>query len=52
MGEGGAPLRVMLVAGEVSGDRLGAGLMAALREVSPRPVAFVGVGGSAMAAEG
>ena len=48
----GEPLRVMLVAGEVSGDRLGARLMAALREMSPREVEFVGVGGGAMAAEG
>lgn len=46
-----APLRVFLVAGEPSGDRLGAALMAGLKELSPG-VSFDGVGGTAMAAEG
>jgi lipid-A-disaccharide synthase len=40
-----------LVAGEPSGDRLGAGLMRALRASVPG-VGFVGVGGREMAAEG
>lgn len=44
-------LHVFLVAGEESGDRLGAALMAALRERSPG-IRFSGVGGERMAAEG
>lgn len=44
------PLSVYLVAGEESGDQLGAGLMRALRQHGP--VGFAGVGGHAMAAEG
>ena len=47
-----APLRVHLVAGEESGDRLGAALMRALRARCGGAVAFTGVGGHAMAAEG
>lgn len=46
------PLRVAIVVGEESGDQLGARLMAALRRLSARPVAFFGVGGDRMAAEG
>ncbi|MFI5014199.1 MAG: lipid-A-disaccharide synthase [Hyphomicrobiales bacterium] len=47
-----APL-IAIVAGEESGDALGAPLMRALRDVlSPREVAFLGVGGHAMEAEG
>lgn len=49
---GGDALRVFLVAGEASGDRLGAGLMAALRAQAGRPVTFSGVGGPDMAAAG
>lgn len=48
MGQG--PL-IGLVAGEVSGDRLGAGLMRALRRHFPG-AKFEGVGGDAMLAEG
>nr|WP_275981992.1 lipid-A-disaccharide synthase [Frigidibacter sp. ROC022] len=40
-----------MVAGEPSGDRLGAALMAGLRQLRPE-VAFQGVGGAAMGAEG
>lgn len=45
-------LLIALVAGEESGDQLGAALMRALRERSGGRVRFVGVGGSQMAAEG
>jgi lipid-A-disaccharide synthase len=44
-------LRVFLVAGEESGDRLGAALMRALKERDPG-IAFRGVGGSEMARQG
>jgi lipid-A-disaccharide synthase len=46
-----APLTLYLIAGEPSGDRLGAGLMRALRSEVP-DVRFLGVGGREMAAEG
>ena len=46
------PLRIMLVAGEVSGDRFGAQLMSSLRSASTRPISFTGVGGAAMSAQG
>ncbi|MGA1267927.1 MAG: lipid-A-disaccharide synthase [Gemmobacter sp.] len=44
-------MHIFLVAGEPSGDRLGAALMAGLRALVPG-VRFSGVGGPAMAAEG
>jgi len=44
-------LTFYLIAGEPSGDRLGAGLMRALR-AEGRPVRFIGVGGRMMAGEG
>lgn len=44
-------LRFFLIAGEPSGDRLGAALMAGLRALSPG-VEFAGVGGPLMQAEG
>jgi lipid-A-disaccharide synthase len=47
-----ATLDVFLVAGEESGDRLGADLMRALRQRTGGEVRFAGVGGRAMAAEG
>lgn len=43
---------VFLVAGEESGDRLGAALMQALKRRTGDRIAFAGVGGRAMAAEG
>jgi lipid-A-disaccharide synthase len=46
------PLRVMLVAVEASADTLGAGLARALKARLGDAVAFVGVGGAKMAAEG
>lgn len=45
------PLRIALVAGEASGDLLGAGLIRALRAFEPS-IAFAGVGGAAMRGEG
>ena len=45
------PLRIFIIAGEASGDILGANLMRALRELHPE-VKFYGVGGRKMAVEG
>jgi lipid-A-disaccharide synthase len=45
-------LDAFLVAGEESGDRLGASLMRALRRQTGGQVSFAGVGGREMAAEG
>jgi lipid-A-disaccharide synthase len=47
----GRELRIWLVAAEASGDHLGAALMRALRKRCAR-IAFAGVGGPEMAAEG
>jgi len=43
---------VFLIAGEASGDALGAALIPALEAQAPGPVRFVGVGGPQMAAAG
>ncbi|WP_126977200.1 lipid-A-disaccharide synthase [Frigidibacter oleivorans] len=43
--------RLFLIAGEASGDGLGAALMAGMRQLAPE-TAFAGVGGPAMQAEG
>jgi lipid-A-disaccharide synthase len=43
---------LMLVCGEPSGDRLGAQLMAALKQLTGGEVKITGVGGEAMAAQG
>jgi lipid-A-disaccharide synthase len=48
---GDAPL-VYLIAGEESGDRLGAPLMAALKQLTGGNIRFAGVGGSGMVGEG
>ncbi|WP_204114263.1 lipid-A-disaccharide synthase [Shimia biformata] len=44
-------MRAFLIAGEVSGDKLGAALMSGLKQLVP-DVAFSGVGGPLMTAEG
>ncbi|MET0742864.1 MAG: lipid-A-disaccharide synthase, partial [Microvirga sp.] len=47
------PVSIWIVAGEESGDQLGAKLMRALKaRLGPRPVTFGGVGGHAMEQEG
>lgn len=46
------PLRVALIAGEPSGDVLGAGLMRALRVETAGNVVFTGIGGEQMTEEG
>jgi len=47
-----SPMKVFLVAGEQSGDRLGAKLMQALRNLLGPSVEFAGVGSEGMAAQG
>ena len=49
---GSKPLSVFIVAGEKSGDDLGGKLIAALKQASSAPIAFAGVGGEAMSAQG
>jgi lipid-A-disaccharide synthase len=46
------PPRVFIVVGEHSGDQLGFKLMRALRQATGGNIAFAGIGGEAMAAEG
>lgn len=46
------PLKLAVVAGEVSGDLLGGDLVAALRRQLPGGVTLVGVGGEALQAQG
>ncbi|MES1155439.1 MAG: lipid-A-disaccharide synthase [Pseudorhodoplanes sp.] len=45
-------MKIFLVAGEESGDRLGAALMRSLKSMHNGPIEFSGVGGFEMAAEG
>lgn len=49
---GQRPLNVFIIAGEPSGDALGARLMAALKRENAGTIRFSGVGGPLMAAEG
>jgi lipid-A-disaccharide synthase len=50
--DAGRPLRIFLVAGEHSGDALGAKLMPALLRLHPGQIEFSGVGGEEMARAG
>ncbi len=47
-----APTSIFLIAGEPSGDRIGARLMVALRRALGEQVQFSGIGGEAMAEQG
>lgn len=46
-----SPLRLMIIAGEVSGDMHAAALLHELRRLSPRPIEAYGIGGDHLAAE-
>lgn len=52
MSGGPAALTIFLIAGEPSGDDLGAHLMAAIQELTGGQVRFAGIGGPAMAHQG
>jgi lipid-A-disaccharide synthase len=45
-------MKVYMIAGEVSGDKLGTALMKGLKSLSDAPIEFHGVGGAGMQAEG
>ncbi|MCA0256456.1 MAG: lipid-A-disaccharide synthase [Proteobacteria bacterium] len=47
-----SPLKIAVIAGEVSGDLLGGDLIAALKQRYSGPVELVGVGGEALEAQG
>lgn len=47
-----SPKHLFIIAGEASGDRLGAELMAGLKTLEAEPPVFTGVGGPLMQAEG
>jgi lipid-A-disaccharide synthase len=51
-GPASPPLRIFVIAGEESGDRLGGALIAAIKTLASGPVAFYGIGGRAMAGQG
>lgn len=46
------PLKIAVIAGEVSGDLLGADLIAALKKKTDRPLELIGVGGDGLEAQG
>ena len=43
---------IFIIAGELSGDQIGAGLIYQLKRISKKPIKFVGVGGPQMIKEG
>ncbi|MGY9050075.1 hypothetical protein P775_15210 [Puniceibacterium antarcticum] len=45
-------MRVFVIAGEPSGDKLGAALMMGLREIGPKDLSFRGIGGPRMIEQG
>src|SRR5262249_21936670 len=51
-GEHLSGMRIFLIAGEESGDRLGASLMAGIEALAPGQVTFSGIGGRAMTERG
>jgi lipid-A-disaccharide synthase len=52
IGSGSPALRIFVIAGEESGDRLGGALLAAVKTLASGPVTFCGIGGRAMAEQG
>jgi len=46
------PLKICLIAGEISGDMLGEKLMTALNKISNTPIQFSGIGGERMKKQG
>lgn len=46
------PLKIAVIAGEVSGDLLGADLIAGLKRIHPGPIELVGVGGEGLQSQG
>ncbi len=44
--------KIYIIAGEVSGDRIGAGLINALKTLYGREIQIFGIGGAYMAAQG
>ena len=46
------PIRILVCAGETSGDMYGAAILRELRAIAPRPLECYGIGGDAMQAEG
>ena len=49
---GQPPIRILVCAGETSGDMYGAAILRELRAIAPRPLECYGIGGDAMQAEG
>ncbi|MDO6964083.1 lipid-A-disaccharide synthase [Rhizobium alvei] len=47
-----APLKIAVIAGESSGDLLGADLIRQMRQLSQKPLELIGVGGPGLMAEG
>ena len=45
-------MKIFIIAGEDSGDKLGSAIIDGLREVADTPISFVGIGGNSMIARG